>query len=86
MLLDAKVKISMDGHGHWIGNHVIEILWRSLEHECVYLNTFETGFEARRGIGARISYYNEKRPHSSHGLLMPTEARDTANPNPKAAA
>ena len=49
-------------------------------------NAFETGSEARRGIGAWISYYNEKRPHSSHGLLTPAEAYDTANQNLKAAA
>lgn len=85
-LLDAKVRISMDGRGRWIDNRMIERLWRSLKYECVYLNAFETGSEARRGIGAWISYYNEKRPHSSHGLLTPAEAYDTANRNLKAAA
>jgi putative transposase len=58
VLLDAKVKISMDGRGRWIDNRMIERLWRSLKYECVYLNAFETGSEARRGIGAWISYYN----------------------------
>ena len=86
VLLDAKVKISMDGRGRWIDNRMIERLWRSLKYECVYLNAFETGSEARKGIGAWISYYNEKRPHSSHGLLTPAEVYDTANPNLKAAA
>jgi putative transposase len=57
-----------------------------LKYECVYLNAFETGSEARRGIGAWISCYNEKRPHSSHGLLTPAETYDTANQNLKAAA
>ena len=42
--------------------------------------------EARRGIGAWISYYTEKRPHSSHGLLTPAEAHDTANQNLRTAA
>ncbi len=60
--------------------------WHSLKYECVYLNAFETESEARRGIGAWISYYTEKRPHSSHGLLTPAEAYDTANQNLKAAA
>lgn len=86
VLLDAKVKISMDGRGRWIDNRMIERLWRSLKYECVYLNAFETGSEARRGIGAWLSYYNEKRPHSSHGLLTPTEAYDTQDSNLKAAA
>ena len=86
VLLDAKVKISMDGRGRWIDNRMIERLWRSLKYECVYLNAFETGSEARTGIGAWISYYNEKRPHSSHGLLTPAEAYDTVSQNLKAAA
>ena len=86
VLLDARVKISMDGRGRWIDNRMTERLWRSLKYECVYLNAFETGSEARKGIGAWISYYNEKRPHSSHRLLTPDEAYDTSDQNLKAAA
>lgn len=85
-LHDAKVKISMDGRGRWIDNRMIERLWRSLKYECVYLNAFETGSEARAGIGAWISYYNERRPHSSHGLLTPGEAYGIRTPNLKIAA
>ena len=65
---------------------MIERLWRSLKYECVYLNAFETGSEARKGIGAWFRYYNEKRPHSSHGLLTPAEAYDTRNQYLNAAA
>lgn len=61
-------------------------VWRSLKYECVYLNAFETGSEARRGIDAWITYSNERRPHSSHGLLTPTEAYDTGSQHLKAAA
>ena len=59
MLLDAKVKISMDGRGRWIDNRMIERLWRSLKYECVYLNACETGSEPRKGIGAWISSHNK---------------------------
>ena len=31
-----------------------ERLWRSLKYECVFLNAFETGIEARAGIGRWI--------------------------------
>jgi putative transposase len=58
VLNGASVKISMDGRGRWIDNRMIERLWRSLKYECVYLNAFETGSEARAGIGAGIRYYN----------------------------
>ena len=83
---DAKVKISMDGWGRWIDNRMIERLWRSLKYECIYLNAFETGSEARNGIGNWITYYNERRPHSSHGIMTPDEAYDRRSPDLKVAA
>ena len=45
----------MDGRGRWMDNVFIERLWRSLKYECIYLNAFETGSEAREGIGGRWS-------------------------------
>ena len=74
VLTDAKIKISMDGKGAWRDNRMIERLWRSLKYECVYLNAFETGTDARAGIGKWMTYYNSERPHSTHGLLTPNEA------------
>jgi len=76
-LTKAGVKISMDGRGRWIDNRMIERLWRSLKYECIYLNAFETGTEARRGIGKWFTYYNAERPHSTHGILTPDEAYET---------
>ncbi|RJE78562.1 hypothetical protein DWB67_16920 [Paracoccus sp. JM45] len=55
VLLNASVKISMDGPGRWVDNRIIERLWRSLKYECVYLNAFEVGSEARKGTGAWIT-------------------------------
>jgi len=66
-LKDADIKISMDGKGRWIDNVFIERLWRSLKYECIYLNAFETGSQARGGIGHWLDYYNTRRPHSSLG-------------------
>ncbi|MEP3124050.1 MAG: IS3 family transposase [Tateyamaria sp.] len=73
-LSKAGVRISMDGKGRWVDNRMIERLWRSLKYECVYLHAFETGSEARQGIGNWLAYYNAERPHSSHGILTPDEA------------
>ena len=73
VLNEAKVKISMDGKGRWIDNRMIERLWRSLKYECVYLRAFETGSQARDGIGKWLAYYNAERPHSTHGILTPDE-------------
>ena len=85
-LTDAKVKISMDGKGRWIDNRMIERLWRSLKYECVYLNAFETGSEARIGIGKWLTYYNSERPHSTHGILTPNEAYEIQRVEEKKAA
>jgi putative transposase len=59
------IRISMDGRGRWLDNVFIERLWRSLKYENVYLNAYESGSEARTGIGKWISFYNQTRPHSS---------------------
>jgi putative transposase len=62
----------------------IERLWRSLEYECVYLSAFETGSQARDGIGRWIAFFNERRPHSSFGGRTPAEvyAMKIAPPRP----
>jgi putative transposase len=54
-------------------NVFIERLWRSLKYECVFLTAFETGSEARAGIGRWIRYYNADRPHSTFSGRTPDE-------------
>jgi putative transposase len=76
-LKDAGIRISMDGRGRWMDNVFIERLWRSLKYECVFLNAFETGTEARAGIGSWIDYYNRRRPHSTFAGRTPDEVYDT---------
>ena len=74
VLQEAGVKISMDSKGRWMDNIMIERRWRSLKYECVYLHAFETGSEAKAGIGKWITFYNEQRPHSSLDDQTPDEA------------
>ncbi len=76
----------MDGRGRWMDNVFIERLWRSLKYECVYLNAFETGSEARTGIGRWIGYYNTDRPHSVFGGRTPDEVYATRAIEEKLAA
>lgn len=75
-LKDAGIRISMDGRGRSMDNVFIERLWRSLKYECVFLSAFETGSEARNGIGSWIDYYNRRRPHSTFGGRTPQEVYD----------
>lgn len=72
-LLDASVKISMDGRGRCMDNIFIERLWRSLKYEAVYLVEMTDGFHAERVIGDWIAFYNTERPHSSFGGRTPDE-------------
>jgi putative transposase len=72
-LSDAGIRISMGGRGRWMDNVLIERLRRSLKYECVFLNAFDTGSEARAGIGRWIGYYNANRPHSAFNGRTPNE-------------
>jgi putative transposase len=74
LLNGAGIRISMDGRGRWMDNVFIERLWRSVKYECIYLNAFETGSEARAGLRRWIGYYNVDRPHSALGSRTPDEA------------
>jgi putative transposase len=65
------IRISMYGRGRWPDNVFIERLCRSLKYECAYLNAFETGSEARAGIGRRIDFHNRLRPHTALGGITP---------------
>lgn len=63
----------MEGCGRLMDNVFIERLWRSLKYECVFLNAFETGSEARYGIGCWIDYCNQRRPHATFAGRTPDE-------------
>ena len=67
----STIRISMDGKGRFLDNIFVERLWRSMKYECVYLHPWETGSQARAGIGNWMEFYNHKRPHSSHGGKPP---------------
>ena len=74
VLIDAGVRISMDGKGRFMDNIFVERLWRSLKYEDIYLHAYATGAEARLGIGRWIDGYNARRPHQALGYRTPDEA------------
>jgi putative transposase len=84
-LLDAGIRISMDGKGRWVDNVFIERLWRSLKYEEVYLKAYESIPEARRAIGAYLEMYNRYRPHQSLDNQTPDEVFHGAQRLPLAA-
>jgi putative transposase len=68
-----EIMISMDGKGRCMDNIFVERLWRSLKYEEVYLNAYASGAEARTGLGAWLSFYNEERLHQSLGYRTPRQ-------------
>jgi putative transposase len=67
------ITISMDGKGRCMDNIFVERLWRSLKYEEVYLNAYATVAEAKTGIGAWLSFYNDQRQHQSLGYRTPRQ-------------
>jgi putative transposase len=61
----------MDGKARCLDNIFIERLWRSLKYEFVYLHAWETGSQAKAGIGRWVTCYNHPWPHSAHGWQPP---------------
>jgi len=73
VLLDADVRISMDGRGRVYDNIFIERLWRSVKYEDVYLHDYQTPPEALRGLGRYFTFYNHARPHQSLDWRTPAQ-------------
>jgi len=73
VLLGEEIAISMDGRGAWRDNVVVERLWRSVKYEEVYLRAYAAVSEARSSIGRYLSFYNERRPHSSLAAKTPDQ-------------
>lgn len=73
MVLDADVKVSMDGRGRALDNVFTERLWRSVKYECVYINEFESPKEARRLISEYFEFYNNVRLHQALDYRTPAQ-------------
>jgi putative transposase len=54
-------------------NIFVERLWRSRKYEEVYLNAYASLAEAKAGLGAWLSFYNEERQHQSLGYRTPRQ-------------
>lgn len=79
-LLDAQVRISMDGRGRAMDNIFTERLWRSVKYEEVYLHDYETPRQARQGLATYLTFYNQKRLHQSLDYRTPAEVYLAAPP------
>ena len=75
LLNKHDITISMDGKGAWRDTVFVEVLWRTITYEEVYLRPYNTVPEARLSLGRYMDgFYNAKRPHSSLDRKTPDEA------------
>jgi len=65
ILLNNKIKISMDSKGRAFDNIMIERFFRSLKYELVYLNEYNSISEIKKSVKDYMHYYNNVRKHSS---------------------
>jgi len=72
-LLQKEIRISMDGRGRAFDNIFVERLWRSVKHEDIYLNDYETVPELIGGLRKYFQFYNNDRPHQALGNRSPAE-------------
>lgn len=70
-LKGSGIAISMDGKGRCLDNIIVERFWRSLKYEMIFLHEFTTMAELRARIARYVDFYNNERPHQSHGYETP---------------
>lgn len=73
MVLDNKIKLSMDSKGRALDNIFIERLWRSLKYEDIYLKEYRTYHELFEGLKNYFYFYNNKRSHQSLKYKTPAD-------------
>ena len=74
------VRVSMDGKGRYLDNIFIERLWRSLKYEEIYLKAYTAVAQARIGIGAWLTFYNDERLHQALDYKTPREIFEVSKP------
>ena len=72
-LLDARIRISMDGRGRVFDNIFIERLWRTVKYGNIYIQEYLTMSAAHHGLGKYFNVYNTERLHQSLDYQTPWE-------------
>ena len=72
ILLDHRVRISMDGRGRVFDNIFIERLWRTVKYEEVYIKDYVNVWEGIRSLNTYLRFYNDERIHTAIGHAAPS--------------
>lgn len=73
LLTSKDIQISMDHKGRCFDNIFTERLWRTVKHEEVYLNEYESVAQARSSLREYFQLYNFERLHEALGYKTPAE-------------
>jgi putative transposase len=71
VLIQNKIRISMDGRGRALDNIFVERLWRTVKYENIYLKGYRTIPEAKEGLREYFDWYNMARLHQSLDYKTP---------------
>jgi putative transposase len=72
-VLEAGIRVSMDGRGRALDNVFVERLWRTVKYEDIYLKDYHSVRDCIAGLKTYFAFYNHERPHSSLGGATPAE-------------
>ena len=72
-LLNASIRISMDGKGRYLDNIFVERLWRTVKYEDVYLKRYETVRQVKEGLNDYFELYNHRRLHQALDYKTPAQ-------------
>lgn len=72
------IRISMDGRGRAFDNVFVELLWRSLKHEDLYLNGYSSGAELHQGLRDYFGFYNAELLHQALSYQTPDDVYASA--------
>ena len=63
----------MDGRGRFMDNVFIERFWRTVKHEEVYLQEYDSAYSLADSLERSFDFYNNGRPHESLNHSTPAQ-------------
>jgi len=72
-VLGQDIRLSMDGRGRATDNAFIEILWRNIKYEKIYLNPPKDGVDLYEQCIEYFDFYNRERRHTGIDNNTPEE-------------
>lgn len=72
-LVEADIRISMDGRGRAFDNIFVERLWRTVKYEDIYIKEYDSVPMLFNGLEDYFQLYNYERPHQSLDYRVPAD-------------